>query len=91
MRNRFASLPLNIRSGLIDSYSAFKTMKQDGTDLKSYMAQSNHPNEKGACGGLQVNHAMVCKYIASCSAMQKILRVSCKEWPTGSLQTLKGR
>jgi rhamnogalacturonyl hydrolase YesR len=43
------------RIGLIDSYAAFKKMKQDGADLKSYMAQSNHPNEKG--------HAVVCKLI----------------------------
>lgn len=48
-------LAAEYKIGLVDSYSAFRTMKQDGADLKSYMAQSNHPNEKG--------HAVVCKLI----------------------------
>jgi rhamnogalacturonyl hydrolase YesR/lysophospholipase L1-like esterase len=48
-------LATEYKIGLIDSYSAFRKMKQDGTDLKSYMAQSNHPNEKG--------HAVVCRLI----------------------------
>jgi len=41
--------------GLVDSYAVFKQMKQDGEDLKMYMSQSNHPNEKG--------HRVVCGLI----------------------------
>lgn len=33
--------------GLADSYSAFARIAESGKDLKSYMAQVNHPNEKG--------------------------------------------
>lgn len=33
--------------GLIDSYMAFKEKKMKGEDLKVYMSQSNHPNERG--------------------------------------------
>ncbi|GAA4307786.1 SGNH/GDSL hydrolase family protein [Compostibacter hankyongensis] len=33
--------------GLADSYGSFKTLATAGEDLKSYMAQSNHPNRKG--------------------------------------------
>jgi lysophospholipase L1-like esterase len=33
--------------GLADSYSAFVRIAQSGKDLKTYMAQLNHPNEKG--------------------------------------------
>ena len=33
--------------GLVDSYLAFKTIKQSGTSLTGYMSQSNHPNEMG--------------------------------------------
>ncbi len=40
-------LAAKYRVGLIDSYAAFKKLKQDGEDLKNYMSQSNHPNEKG--------------------------------------------
>lgn len=34
-------------TGLIDSYARFKELKKNGEDLKVYMSQSNHPNEKG--------------------------------------------
>lgn len=33
--------------GLADSYESFKALAESGTELKEYMAQSNHPNEKG--------------------------------------------
>jgi acyl-CoA thioesterase I len=33
--------------GLVDSQGAFKSLVQSGEDLKSYMAQSNHPDKKG--------------------------------------------
>ncbi len=33
--------------GLVDSYAMFKERKRNGEDLKKYMSQSNHPNEKG--------------------------------------------
>src|SRR5690606_39069159 len=33
--------------GLVDVYARFKAIAQQGGELKDYMAQSNHPNEKG--------------------------------------------
>lgn len=33
--------------GLADSYGAFVALAESGKDLHPYMAQSNHPNEKG--------------------------------------------
>jgi len=33
--------------GLVDSYSKFKQITISGDSLSKYMAQSNHPNEKG--------------------------------------------
>jgi acyl-CoA thioesterase-1 len=33
--------------GLADSFGRFKELAKAGNDLKAYMAQSNHPNEKG--------------------------------------------
>jgi len=33
--------------GLVDSYGAFYELAKSGEDLKSYMAQSNHPQKKG--------------------------------------------
>jgi len=33
--------------GLVDVYAKFKAIAQQGGELKDYMAQSNHPNEKG--------------------------------------------
>ena len=41
--------------GLVDSYAAFKQLRQDGEDLNMYMSQRNHPNEKG--------HGVVCNLI----------------------------
>lgn len=41
------SLAEKYKIGLIDSYAAFKKMKENGYELKDYMSQSNHPNEKG--------------------------------------------
>jgi len=47
----YAQLIRNLASeyhvGLVDSYQAFKMLKQKGTDLSTYMAQNNHPNETG--------------------------------------------
>ena len=42
--------------GLVDSYAAFKKLKQNGEDLSTYMSHVNHPNEKG--------HTVVCNLIA---------------------------
>jgi lysophospholipase L1-like esterase len=33
--------------GLVDSYATFRQIAVSGTSLSGYMAQSNHPNEKG--------------------------------------------
>ncbi|MDR2563652.1 MAG: glycoside hydrolase family 88 protein [Prevotellaceae bacterium] len=33
--------------GLIDSYAVFKEKAKNGENIKKYMSQSNHPNEKG--------------------------------------------
>lgn len=33
--------------GLVDSYQCFKTLVEDGGSISAYMAQNNHPNEKG--------------------------------------------
>ena len=33
--------------GLVDSYSKFKQLKEEGKDLSGYMSQQNHPNAKG--------------------------------------------
>lgn len=33
--------------GLCDSYQRFKELAEKGADIKSYMAQVNHPDEKG--------------------------------------------
>jgi len=33
--------------GLADSYDRFESLALGGVDLKAYMSQSNHPNEKG--------------------------------------------
>ena len=41
--------------GLVDSYAVFKELAQNGDDLKMYMSQVNHPNEKG--------HRVVCSLI----------------------------
>ena len=41
------NLAFEYHVGLVDSYQAFKTLKQNGTDISNYMAQKNHPNELG--------------------------------------------
>lgn len=33
--------------GLIDSYQLFERLAEQGEDMKTYMSQSNHPNESG--------------------------------------------
>lgn len=33
--------------GLVDSYALFKEMAERGINIKDYMSQNNHPNEKG--------------------------------------------
>ena len=40
-------LAFEYKVGLVDSYLIFKKMKQNGTNLADYMAQNNHPNERG--------------------------------------------
>ena len=35
------------QTGLVDSYRAFDTKRQQGDSLSRYMAQNNHPNEAG--------------------------------------------
>lgn len=40
-------LAAKYRTGLIDSYAVFRKKAAEGEDLKAYMSQSNHPNEKG--------------------------------------------
>lgn len=34
-------------TGLVDCYASFKEKRKNGEDLKVYMSQYNHPNEKG--------------------------------------------
>lgn len=41
------SLAAEYKVGLVDSYLVFKKMKQNGSNLTDYMAQNNHPNERG--------------------------------------------
>ena len=33
--------------GLVDSYQLFTQLAEQGEDIKTYMSQSNHPNESG--------------------------------------------
>lgn len=40
-------LAAKYKVGVVDSYSQFKKLVEDKKNLKDYMAQSNHPNEKG--------------------------------------------
>ena len=35
------------RTGLVDSYEAFRQLAAAGVDIENYMSQVNHPNEKG--------------------------------------------
>jgi acyl-CoA thioesterase I len=48
-------LAAQYRIGLIDSYGVFKELASVGRNLEDYMAQGNHPNEKG--------HGLVAKEI----------------------------
>jgi acyl-CoA thioesterase-1 len=41
------SLSEKYHIGLVDSQRAFSDLAQSGINLKDYMAQSNHPNQKG--------------------------------------------
>lgn len=48
-------LATEYKIGLVDSYALFKEKVQQGNDLKDYMSQANHLNEKG--------HVLVAKSI----------------------------
>ena len=41
------SLAAKYKVGVVDSYGIFKQVSEQGKNIKDYMAQSNHPNEKG--------------------------------------------
>lgn len=41
------SLAAKYKIGVVDSYGIFKHASEQGKNIKEYMAQSNHPNEKG--------------------------------------------
>ncbi|APY11617.1 lipase [Seonamhaeicola sp. S2-3] len=45
--NQIKLLSKTYNIGLVDSYKAFEFLYDDIETLKSYMAQGNHPNEKG--------------------------------------------
>ncbi|MEA4937586.1 MAG: SGNH/GDSL hydrolase family protein [Paludibacter sp.] len=40
-------LAVEYNVGLVDSYKAFRDLANKGENIKMYMSQSNHPNEKG--------------------------------------------
>jgi acyl-CoA thioesterase-1 len=44
---QIGALAARFRIGLVDSYGAFKALVSRGLPLADYMAQGNHPNEKG--------------------------------------------
>lgn len=46
-RNQLVDLSKKYNIAIVDSYQVFKKRKAEGEELKLYMAQSNHPNEKG--------------------------------------------
>jgi lysophospholipase L1-like esterase len=60
------SLAAEYKVGLVDSYIIFKKMKQNGSNLADYMAQNNHPNERG--------HQVVATEISKwfCSTVEEI-------------------
>lgn len=60
------SLAAEYKVGLVDSYIIFKKMKQNGSNLADYMAQNNHPNERG--------HQVVANEISKwfCSTVEEI-------------------
>lgn len=41
------ALAAEFRVGLADNYAAFVALAREGRDIRSLMAQSNHPNERG--------------------------------------------
>lgn len=45
--NQLIVLAEKYHIGLVNSYAAFADLAKSGKDLHSYMAQYNHPNEKG--------------------------------------------
>lgn len=45
--NQIRLLAKKYNIGLVDSYKAFEFLYKNLEELKKYMAQSNHPNEKG--------------------------------------------
>ncbi|AUD01417.1 SGNH/GDSL hydrolase family protein [Spirosoma pollinicola] len=45
--NQIRQLADIYQTGLVDSYQAFDTKRQQGDTLSRYMAQGNHPNEAG--------------------------------------------
>ena len=61
-------LAAKYQTGLVDSYAAFKQLKQNGEDLNTYMSQFNHPNEKG--------HRVVCDMIAQWLLEPKIINAN---------------
>ncbi|MBX2874512.1 MAG: SGNH/GDSL hydrolase family protein [Saprospiraceae bacterium] len=40
-------LAKSFNTGLVDSYLLFQQKAQEGVDLRAFMSQGNHPNEKG--------------------------------------------
>lgn len=45
--SQIRQLASTYQTGLVDSYKAFDTKRQQGDSLSRYMAQNNHPNEAG--------------------------------------------
>jgi lysophospholipase L1-like esterase len=45
--NQIISLAKEHKVGLVDSYRAFEFLYKDKDELRKYMSQVNHPNEKG--------------------------------------------
>jgi acyl-CoA thioesterase I len=45
--NQVKDLAVKYNVGLVDSYEIFRNLVKSGNYLHDYMAQSNHPNEKG--------------------------------------------
>lgn len=41
------SLATEYKVGVVDSYAIFKHVLEQGKNIRDYMAQTNHPNEKG--------------------------------------------
>lgn len=56
-RLRIMKLAAEYGLAVVDSYGAFQKLVVEGADLRDYMAQNNHPNEKG--------HSVVAELIES--------------------------